>query len=130
MAWLVGKLLVGAGGIQTEERASNERQAQYKLGQVFEDQWASYAQIRGNQPVEWVEAHQRLRKFVSALRSGKWPEGPDGLNWFWSVPWGPHDRDCWVFWAKELPDGGSGGGGGDVVPLFPKGGREKELSAA
>ena len=133
MAWSVGKTMVGSDIPSTVLGAVNERRAQYYLSQIVRQQITAYTLVMTkDDPYGWSKAMARLDRLANKLESGKWPASEDGLNWLWSVPWGSgltDDRDLWIFWAKA--EGGRGGAGDDaeVVPLVPRGGREKELVA-
>lgn len=132
MAWTVGKTLLGLGGPSTELTAASERRAQYQLGVMMRTQLTNYEQVMGkSDPHGWHMSLMTLRNMANGLEEGKWPMGSNGLNWFWSVPWGEGyaDRDLWHFWAKADPSGGSSGDDADVVPLVPRGGLKRELVA-
>lgn len=133
MGWVVGKTMVGMGKPSAEVPATTERQAQYKLNQLLIQQVLAYEAVMAkSDPHGWIVALLRLKRLAAKMESGHWPPGEDGLNWLWSLPWGPEptaDRDLWVFWARFEGSSGGSGDGADVVPLVPKGGLKRELVA-
>jgi hypothetical protein len=125
--------MVGFERPSAELAAVNERRAQYHLSQILRQHLTSYELIMAkSDPHGWYGPLLKLRRMADRLESGKWPAGSDGLNWFWSLPWGTEqsaDRDLWLFWAKNEGSPGDSGGDADVVPLVPRGGLQKELVA-
>jgi hypothetical protein len=123
--------MMGFDKPSAEMGAANERRAQYYLSQILRQHLAAYELVMAKgDPNGWTFSLLKLRRLVDTLEEGKWPAGEDGLNWFWSLPWGSGlraERDCWVFWAKEQPNGGGSGDGAEIVEIGPKDGAKRKL---
>lgn len=132
--WRVGKTLVGFDKRQQEIAATSERQAKYKLGAIMRQTAATYRNVAtAGDPFSWAMILHGLEEMATQLENGgDWPPTIHGMNWLWSLPWGPDDhsdRDLFVFWAKVE---GAGGGSGDSEPVTagtPAGGAKRELAS-
>ena len=125
--------MVGFDKRQQEMPAASERQAKYKLGQIMRQTAMNYRSVatKGD-PNGWAMVLNGLEQLAEQLENGgEWPPTIHGMNWLWSLPWGPDeraDRDLFVFWAKC--EGADPGGDSGEVPIegLPSSGAEKELA--
>lgn len=109
MSWSVGKTMVGQDGIEASSTGLSEMQARQELATLMKTEIQKYETVMAkSDPHGWYGPLMKLRWLVSNLDDGKWPVSSHGLNWFWSIPWGPEleaERDLWVFWVRH--DGGN-----------------------